>query len=78
MLKDTNVAKIRRKKNEIVLREYRESRGLTQLELAKLLGLDRRTISAYEVGSRMPPVRTAIKIAKIFNVKIEDIFPISC
>ncbi len=61
--------------NVIALREYRESIGLTQQELATLLNVNHRTVSAYEVGTRKPSIKTGLKLTKIFNAKIEDIFP---
>jgi len=56
------------------LRELREARGLTQEELAKALGVTRQTIIAIEKGKYDPSLRLAFKIARFFNVKIEDIF----
>lgn len=56
------------------LRELREARGLTQEELAKILGVTRQTIIAIEKGKYDPSLRLAFKIAKFFGVKIEDIF----
>ncbi|MBO8175622.1 MAG: helix-turn-helix transcriptional regulator [Thermococcus sp.] len=56
------------------LRELREARGLTQEELAKILGVTRQTIIAIEKGKYDPSLRLAFKIARFFEVKIEDIF----
>jgi putative transcriptional regulator len=56
------------------LRELREERGLTQEELARALGVTRQTIIAIEKGRYDPSLRLAFKIARLFNVKIEDIF----
>ncbi|MPW40051.1 helix-turn-helix domain-containing protein [Thermococcus sp. 101 C5] len=56
------------------LRELREERGLTQEELARALGVTRQTIIAIEKGKYDPSLRLAFKIARLFNVKIEDIF----
>ncbi|WP_175059663.1 helix-turn-helix transcriptional regulator [Thermococcus sp. 2319x1] len=56
------------------LRELREKRGLTQEELAKALGVTRQTIIAIEKGKYDPSLRLAFKIARFFNVRIEDIF----
>lgn len=56
------------------LRELREARGLTQEELAKILGVTRQTIIAIEKGKYDPSLRLAFKIARVFGVKIEDIF----
>lgn len=56
------------------LRELREWKGLTQEELAKVLGVTRQTIIAIEKGKYDPSLRLAFKIAKFFKVKIEDVF----
>ena len=56
------------------LRELREERGLTQEELAKTLGVTRQTIIAIEKGRYDPSLRLAFKMARFFNVRIEDIF----
>ncbi|ALV63157.1 putative HTH-type transcriptional regulator [Thermococcus sp. 2319x1] len=56
------------------LHELREKRGLTQEELAKALGVTRQTIIAIEKGKYNPSLELAFKIARFFNVKIEDIF----
>ncbi|CAD5244852.1 helix-turn-helix transcriptional regulator [Thermococcus camini] len=56
------------------LRELRESRGLTQEELAKALGVTRQTVIAIEKGKYDPSLRLAFRIARFFGVKIEDIF----
>ena len=56
------------------LREFREASRLTQEELAKILGVTRQTIIAIEKGKYDPSLRLAFKIARVFGVKIEDIF----
>ena len=56
------------------LRELREAKGLTQEELARALGVTRQTIIAIEKGKYDPSLRLAFKIARFFNVKIEDVF----
>jgi len=56
------------------LRKLREDRGLTQEELAEALGVTRQTIIAIEKGRYSPSLRLAFRIARFFNVRIEDIF----
>ncbi|ASJ07878.1 transcriptional regulator [Thermococcus siculi] len=56
------------------LRELREERGLTQEELAKALGVTRQTIIAIEKGKYDPSLKLAFKIARFFNMPIEEIF----
>lgn len=47
---------------------------LTQLRLAQMVGVTRQTIIAIEKGSFNPSVKLALKIAKAFNCKTEDLF----
>lgn len=50
------------------LKELRESKGITQIALAKQLGVVRSTICQYEKGNREPDTITLIKIADFFGV----------
>ena len=59
-------------KNKIKV--YRAMYDLTQDDLAKKLGVSRQTIISIERGKYDPSLKLAFKIAKFFNVKIEDIF----
>lgn len=53
------------------LKDLRTQRGWSQEELAKKLGLTRRTVISYEKGSSYPRTRDAYrKIADTFNVDI--------
>lgn len=54
----------------------RINKKLTQEELANKLGVTRQTIIAIEKGNYTPSVLLALKIAKFFNKKVEDIFVI--
>lgn len=56
--------------NEI-LRQLRNSRQMTQLELANALQISRSTIGMYEKGSREPDFATLEIIADYFNVDID-------
>lgn len=56
------------------LKEYRSSKGINQTELGKLAGVSRQTISLIEKGDYSPSVTLALKIARIFQVSVEDIF----
>ena len=49
------------------LRELREDNDLTQKELAKLINVDQRSLSFYEIGKYEPNIKTIIKIAQILN-----------
>ena len=56
------------------LKDYRSSKGINQTELGKLAGVSRQTISLIERGDYSPSVTLALKIARIFQVSVEDIF----
>lgn len=56
------------------LEELRKLRGITQEELAVVLEVSRQTIGSLENGRYNPSIMLAFKIAKFFNLKIEDIF----
>lgn len=56
------------------LREHRTRHELTQEELANRLGITRQTVIAMEKGNYNPSLELAFKIARIFDVKIEEIF----
>ncbi len=56
------------------LKVYRAMNEITQETLAKKLGVTRQTIIAIEKDKYDPSLSLAFKIAKLFHVKIEDIF----
>ena len=56
------------------LEEIRKSQGIKQEELADLLEVSRQTISSLENGRYNPSILLAFKIAKYFNLTIEEIF----
>jgi len=56
------------------LREFRARYRMTQEELARSVGVTRQTIIAIENGKYLPSLKLAFKLAKAFNVKIEDLF----
>lgn len=56
------------------LKEYRSRLGVNQTEMGKLAGVSRQTISQIERGDYSPSITLALKIAKICEVRVEDIF----
>ncbi len=56
------------------LRVERAIKNITQEELAKLIGVSRQTINAMEANKYVPSTVLALKIAKVFDKKVEDIF----
>lgn len=56
------------------LEEIRKERGITQEELAKILEVSRQTVGSLENGRYNPSIILAFKIARYFEMTIEDIF----
>lgn len=53
---------------------YRAMYDLTQESLAEKVGVTRQTIHALEKGKYDPSLELAFKLARLFSVRIEDIF----
>jgi transcriptional regulator with XRE-family HTH domain len=51
--------------------ELREGFGLTRLEMAKKLGVNKSTITRYESGNMNPTIEMLLKIREIFGVTID-------
>lgn len=56
------------------LKGYRSRLGINQTELGKLAGVSRQTISLIERGDYSPSVTLALKLARICQATVEDIF----
>ncbi len=56
------------------LKVYRAVHDLTQEDLAREIGVTRQTIIAIEKGKYNPSLELAFKIARHFEVTIEDVF----
>ncbi len=59
-------------KNKVRL--YRAMTNLTQEELAKKVGVSRQTIISIENESSDPSLQLAMKMARLFKVRVEDLF----
>ena len=57
--------------------KLRQKAEATQQELADAVGVTRQTIIAVEKGNYTPSVALAIKIARFFKKRVEDVFTIS-
>ena len=62
------------KKNR--LREFRDKAGLSQEKLADKVKVTRQTIISIENGRYVPSLQLALRFAKLFECKIEDLFNI--
>ena len=56
------------------LKEARADRGLSQAELAKLVGVSRNTISSIETGQFSPTAKLALVLCTALEKKFEDLF----
>lgn len=56
------------------LRVQRAIKNITQAELAELINVSRQTINTIESGKYVPSTVLALKMAKVFEVPVEQIF----
>ena len=56
------------------LKDLRTERNWTQADLAQHVSVSRQTINAIEKGKFDPSLPLAFRLAKLFNLKIEEIF----
>lgn len=56
------------------LEKIRKERGIKQEDLANALEVSRQTIGSLENGRYNPSIILAFKIARYFNISIEEIF----
>ena len=55
------------------LRALRLGKGLTQEELGKALGVDKRTVSSWETGIRAPDIHKLAKICEFFGETFDSL-----
>ena len=56
------------------LREIRTERGLTQEQLAGMVGVTRQTIISVEKGRFTPSVRLALELAQALDASVNELF----
>ena len=56
------------------IRVERAIKKMTQQQLAEAVGVSRQTINANETGKYVPSTVLALKIARIFDKQVNDIF----
>lgn len=56
------------------IEEIRKDKGIRQEDFAKEMGVSRQTISSLENGRYNPSIMLAYKIAKFFDLTIEEVF----
>ena len=57
-----------------LLREFRIKEGLSQERLADIVKVTRQTIISIENGRYTPSLELALKLAKKFKCRVEDLF----
>ena len=55
------------------VRELRAARGMTQQQLADMVGVSSRTIISIEKGQYSPSLMLAYRMAKVFGVSVEEL-----
>ena len=55
------------------LRQLRTEKGITQTQLAKILGVDQRTISAWEKGVCEPSLSIIISLCDFFDETVDEL-----
>lgn len=56
------------------IEEIRKDKGIRQEDFAHALGVSRQTISSLETGRYNPSIQLAYKIARYFDMTIEEVF----
>lgn len=56
------------------LSTYRKKAGLSQTQLAEMVGVSRNTISSIETGQFNPTAKLALILCVALEVKFEDLF----
>lgn len=56
------------------IKSRREAAGLTQLELAKMLGVGQSLVAQYERGSKQPTMPIGYELAKVFGCTVDELY----
>lgn len=59
------------------IRNIREDKDLLQKDVAKVINVNQRTYSNYELGIRKIPIESLIELAKFYNVDMNYICSVS-
>ena len=55
------------------IRRLRERQNMSQTQLAKILWIDRSSLSGYEIGKRVPDIFMLCKMADVFGVSLDTL-----
>jgi len=59
------------------IKVQRAMKNITQKELASHIGVTRKTINTIETGKFVPSTILAIKLARFFEIKVEELFTLN-
>ncbi len=59
------------------LKVLRAEHDLTQADLATRIGVSRQAVNAIETGRFDPSLELAYRLARVFNLRIEDVFDLT-
>ena len=54
-----------------IFRKFRKQKGLTQIELAKMVNVQQTTVSKWEVGRAVPDYPVLLKLAELYGVSVD-------
>lgn len=57
----------------MTIKEARELKGITQKELAEMVGTNQKIISRYERGTQIPSVKRAEQIAAALSIRLDKL-----
>lgn len=57
-----------------IIKVERARHNLTQADLAEKIGVSRQSINAIEKGKYVPSTLLALKMARLFNMSVEELF----
>ena len=55
------------------LKPFRERKGVTQTELAKVLSLTPKAVNFYELGKREPTLANLVRMADYLGVSVDEL-----
>lgn len=55
------------------IKEKREERGMTQVGLAKAMGVSQQAIAKWEIGAGMPRADKLMQLARIFDCTVDEL-----
>ena len=59
---------------QTALKHYRQAAGLTQADLAAKVSVSRKTINTIENGVFVPTTVLALRLARVLDCRVEDLF----